>query len=110
MAAGEQGSGIEKAIADGNVDITQQKIDPATGKKQIYTGKGERAIFDNTSGTLTLYGWPQISQTIAGSLSKQILSREKSCVITLNRAGKIEVKGYHTSTLQDAADLGPAPR
>ncbi len=109
-APGEQSSGIEKASAEGNVIITQDKPDPATGKLQRYTGKAKRAVFDKTTGTLTLYGWPQIAQTIGGALSKQILSREESCVITLNRAGKIDVKGYHTSTLQDAADLGAAPR
>ena len=108
-APGETGSGIEKAIAEGSVIITQDKPDPTTGKLQRYTGKAKRAVFDNTTGTLTLYGWPQISQTIGGALSKQILSREESCVITLNRAGKIDVKGYHTSTLQDAADLSPGP-
>lgn len=108
-APGESSSGIEKAIAEGSVIITQDKPDPATGKLQRYTGKAKRAVFDNTTGTLTLYGWPQISQTIGTALSKQILSREESCVITLNRSGKIDVKGYHTSTLQDAADLSPGP-
>ena len=109
-APGESSSGIEKATAEGNVIITQDKPDPSTGKLQRYTGKAKRAVFDNTTGTLTLYGWPQISQTIGGSLSKQILSLEESCVITLNRAGKIDVKGFHKSTLQDAADLSPGPR
>ncbi len=108
-APGESSSGIEKAIAEGNVIITQDKPD-ATGKLQRYIGKAKRAVFDNTTGTLTLYGWPQISQTIGGSLSKQILSREESCVITLNRAGKIDVKGYHTSTLQDAGEISPGSR
>ena len=108
-APGESSSGIERATAEGSVIITQDKPDPATGKLQRYTGKAKRAVFDNTTGTLTLYGWPQISQTIGGTLSKQILSREESCVITLNRSGKIDVKGYHTSTLQDAADLSPSP-
>jgi lipopolysaccharide export system protein LptA len=105
--SGEASSGIEKATAEGNVIITQDKPDPATGKLQRYTGKGNRAVFDNTTGTLTLYGWPQISQTIAGSLSKQIISREQGCVIILNRAGKIEVKGSHTSTLHDSGDVNP---
>lgn len=108
-APGESSSGIEKAVAEGNVIITQEKPD-ADGKLQRYTGKAKRAVFDNTTGTLTLYGWPQISQTIGGSLSKQILSREESCVIILNRAGKIDVKGYHTSTLQDAGDLNAGAR
>ena len=106
---GQQASGIEKAIAEGSVVITQDKPD-ADGKLQRYMGKGKRAVFDNVTGTLTLYGWPQIAQSIGGSVSKQIISREESCVITLNRAGKIEVKGYHTSTLQDASDLDPAAR
>jgi lipopolysaccharide export system protein LptA len=103
---GEPSSGIEKATAEGNVIITQDKPDPATGKLQRYTGKANRAVFDNTTGTLTLYGWPQISQTIGGSMSKQIISREQGCVIILNRAGKIDVKGSHTSTLHDAGDVG----
>ena len=106
---GETSSSIEKAVAEGSVIITQDKPDPTTGKLQRYTGKAKRAVFDNTTGTLTLYGWPQISQSIGGALSKQILSREESCVITLSRAGRIDVKGYHTSTLQDAADLSPGP-
>ena len=108
-APGESGSGIEKAVAEGSVIITQDKLD-ANGKPEHYTGKARRAVFDNTTGTLTLYGWPQISQSIGGNLSKQIISREESCVITLNRAGKIDVKGFHTSTLQDAADLNQSPR
>jgi len=108
--SGEASSGIEKATAEGNVIITQDKPDPATGKLQRYTGKANRAVFDNTTGTLTLYGWPQISQTIAGSLSKQIISREQGCVMILNRAGKIEVKGSHTSTLHDSGDVNPGGR
>jgi len=107
-APGEASSGIEKAVADGSVIITQDKKD-ADGKLQRYTGRGEQAIFDNDKGTLTLSGWPQISQTIAGSVSKQITAREKSCVIILNRAGKIEVKGYHTSTILDPDSLNQKP-
>ena len=106
---GESGSGIEKAVAEGHVIITQDKLD-ADNKPQRYTGKASRAVFDNTTGTLTLYGWPQITQTIGGNLSKQILSLEESCVITLNRAGRIDVKGFHKCTLQDTADLNQSPR
>ena len=106
---GEQGSGIEKAVAEGNVIITQEKPD-AAGKLQRYTGRAKRAVFDNKSGTLTLYGSPQISESVGGAISKQIVAREEGCVITLDRAGKIDVKGYHVSTLQDSADLNQAPR
>ncbi|MEO6785259.1 MAG: LptA/OstA family protein [Chthoniobacteraceae bacterium] len=108
-APGEQSSGIEKAVAEGSVIITQDKVD-AAGKPQRYTGKARRAVFDNTTGTLTLYGWPQISESIGGSVTKQTISLEESCVITLNRSGKMDVKGYHKTTIQDASDLNQAPR
>ncbi len=106
---GEQGSGIEKATAEGSVIITQDKID-AAGKLQRYTGTAKRAVFDNTAGTLTLYGWPQISETIGGNMSKKTISLEESCVIVLDRAGKMDVKGYHKTTIQDAAELNRSQR
>jgi lipopolysaccharide export system protein LptA len=108
-ATGEQGSGIEKAIAEGSVIITQDKVD-AAGKVQHYTGQAKRAVFDNATGTLTLYGWPKISESIGGNVSKQTLSLEESCVIILNRSGKMDVKGYHKTTIQDASELSQSPR
>ena len=108
-AGGEQASGIEKAIAEGHVIITQDKPD-AAGKMQHYTAKAERAVFDNTTGTLKLYGWPEISESIGGNLTKQTVAREKSCIITLDRVGKLNVEGYSTSRILDASDLNQGPR
>ena len=106
---GEQKSGIEKAVAEGHVIITQDKPN-AAGRMERYTGEAERAVFDNASGTLKLYGSPRISKSVGGVISEQIISLEKSCVMTLERAGKIDVKGYFRSTLQDAGSLNQAPR
>jgi lipopolysaccharide export system protein LptA len=108
-APGESSSGIEKAIAEGRVIITQDKVD-ADGKPQHYTAKANRAVFDNTTGSLTLYGWPQISQGAAGNITQQIVSLEESTVITLNRIGKVEAKGPYKCTLQDASQISPNPR
>lgn len=96
----DAGSGIDKAIAEVDVIITMDKPD-ANGKPQRYIGRAKKAIFDNASGVLTLSGWPQIAESMGGSVSKQILSREEGCVIVIDRAGKIDVKGYHTSTLKE---------
>ena len=104
---GEPSSGIEKAIAEGHVIITQDKMD-AAGKKQRYTAKAKRAVFDNTTGTLKLYGWPEISESIGGSLTKQTVAKEEGTVITLDRAGKLLVDGYSTSRILDASDLNQA--
>lgn len=107
--AADGGSGIEKAIAEGNVVITQEKLD-AEGKMQRYTGKARKAVFESATGNVTLYGWPQIAQDIGGSMSKQIIAREEGCVMTLNRIGKIDVKGFHTTTLQPTNSPEKSPR
>jgi lipopolysaccharide export system protein LptA len=103
------GGGIEKAIAEIDVVITQDKVD-ANGKKQRYVGRAKKAIFDNTTGDVTLSGWPQISHSEGGSITKQITSREEGCIIIINRAGRIDVRGYHTTTLQDTGALEEQPR
>ena len=105
----DAGSGIDKAIAEVDVIITMDKPD-ANGKPQRYIGRAKKAIFDNASGVLTLSGWPQITESMSGSVSKQILSREEGCVIVIDRAGKIDVKGYHTSTLKEVGAAEPAQR
>ena len=102
-------SGIEKAIVEGNVVIIQDKPD-ATGKPQRYIGKGKKAVFENATGNITLTGWPQVSQSIGGTMSKEIISREETCVIIINRAGRIDVKGYHTTTLHDSGAIESKPR
>jgi lipopolysaccharide export system protein LptA len=103
------GGGIEKAIAEIDVVITQDKVD-ANGKKQRYVGRAKKAIFDNTTGDVTLSGWPQISHSEGGSITKQITSREEGCIIIINRAGRIDVRGYHTTTLQDTGGLDQGSR
>ena len=109
-AAGEPSSGIEKAVAEGHVIITQDKLDALGKKAQRYTAKAKRAVFDNTTGTLKLYGWPEISESIGGNMTKQTIAREEGCVMTLERTGKLTVDGYSTSRILDASDLNQAQR
>jgi lipopolysaccharide export system protein LptA len=89
---------LDRAIAEGNVVITQDKVD-ADGKTTHYLAKGRKAVYDATTGNVTLTGWPSVMQSLGSSTGKQIISREESCVIVMNRVGKIDVKGYHTTTL-----------
>ena len=110
---GDANSGIDKAFAEGNVIITQEKKEVGR-ETEHYEGRGKRAVFDNKTGTLTLYGRPRIAQGVIRGrdviLLKDIVTLEESGVITIHRAGKIEVKGLFKSTLHDAADLNQKPR
>lgn len=100
----ESGSGLEKVIAEIDVVISQTKKD-ANGKLQRYIGRARKAVYDNTTGNVILSGWPQIEENVGGIVSKKITSLEERCVITVNRAGKIDVNGLHKTSLQDNGNL-----
>lgn len=102
------GGGIEKAVAEGNVIIIQDKID-ADGKKQRYYGKARKAIFDQDKKTCVLYGWPRISQSLNESLGKEVIAKQESTVITLDQAGVIKVDGPNTVRLSDVDALEQKP-
>lgn len=97
---GESSGGIEKAIAEGNVKIVQEKVD-ADGKKQRYYGQARKAIFDPDKKTCVLYGWPRISQSADNEMGKEVIATQESTVITLNQAGVINVDGLNTVRLSD---------
>jgi lipopolysaccharide export system protein LptA len=99
-AADKSDSGIEKAIAEGNVVIIQDKLD-ADGKKQRYYGKARKAVFDQDKKTCVLYGWPRISQSLNDNMGKEVIAKQESTVITLDQAGVIKVDGPNTVRLSD---------
>lgn len=108
--AGSDGeSKIEKAIAEGKVIIVQDKPD-ADGKMQHYIGKGQKAVYEPDKKTCTLTGWPRVAQSVNGSISKEIVSKEEGCVIIMNQAGRIDVHGYHITRLVDTGALEEKPQ
>lgn len=105
----EGGSGIEKAIAEGNVVIIQDKLD-ADGKKQRYYGKARKAVFDQDKKTCVLTGWPRISQSLNDNMGKEVIAKQESTVITLDQAGIIKVDGPNTVRLSDVTAFQAQPQ
>ena len=106
--ASEDENKIEKAVAEGKVIIVQDKPDDV-GKMQHYIGKGQKAVYEPDKKTCTLTGWPRVAQSMNGSISKEIVSKEEGCVIIMNQAGRIDVHGYHITRLVDTAALEEKP-
>jgi lipopolysaccharide export system protein LptA len=103
-AAEKEGSGIERAVAEGNVILIQEKQD-ANGKKQRYYGKARRAVFDNDKKTCVLYGWPSVSQSLDQNMGKEIIATQENTVITLDQAGVIKADGPNRVRLNDVNAL-----
>lgn len=102
-------SGIESAEAVGNVSIVQDKPDKE-GKLQHYIGKGAKAVFDNGKQTCTLTGWPSVTETLDGNMSKEVISKEEGTVIVLNQDGRMEVSGLYRIRLLNVKAVEDKPK
>ena len=107
-AKSDNGGNIEKAVAEGNVVIVQDKPD-ADGKLQHYVGKGKKAVQEPDKKLCTLTGWPRVALSLNGELNKEIISKEEGCVIIMNQEGRIDVHGYHITRLIDSSALDAQP-
>jgi len=81
-------SGLERAVAEGNVVIIQDKIDEKTGDVVHYVGKGAKADYHAVTGEMTLSGWPQIQQ----GLNNQVAT-EETTVMIMDKDGHLTTKG-----------------
>lgn len=94
----DSGGGLDRAVAEGNVVIVQDKPDPDGGPPEHYVGKGERADYDTKTGNIVLSGWPQVQQGINSHVAT-----EGSTVMTLNRSGTIKTEGKSKTVIEDSS-------
>jgi lipopolysaccharide transport protein LptA len=85
-------SGIERAVAEGNVVIVQQT---EAGEKGA-VGRARRAEYVPTTGVVTLIGWPEIQQGI----NRHIAANESTRMI-LNRDGRATTEGASRTVITD---------
>ena len=98
---GDAASGLERAIAEGHVIITQDKVDEKTGEVTHYIGKAHKADYNALSGEMTLSGWPQIQQ----GLNNQVAT-EEGTVMIMDRDGHLRTKGPSATVIK--SDTKPA--
>jgi lipopolysaccharide export system protein LptA len=87
--------GLERAIAEGNVVITQDKTDE-DGNVTHSVGHGRKAVYEAATGDITLTGHPDVAQGI-----NSLEATEDSTIIILNREGRMKAIGPHKSIIRD---------
>jgi lipopolysaccharide transport protein LptA len=93
-------SGIERAVADGNVVIVQQ----ADGQEQGAIGRARRAEYIPSTGIVTLIGWPEVQQGI----NRHIAATESTRMI-LNRDGRATTEGASRTVITDTEGMSGRP-
>jgi len=91
-------SGIDRAVADGNVVIVQQTANPS---EKGAVGRSKQAEYVPSSGAITLIGWPEIQQGI----NRHLASQESTRMI-LNRDGRATTEGPSRTVITDTEEAG----
>jgi len=103
-AAASPASGLERAVAEGNVVITQDKVDEKTGEVTHYIGKGAKADYNAVTSEMTLSGWPQIQQ----GLNNQVATEEGTIMI-MNKDGHLTTKGPSMTVIKSETKPAKTP-
>jgi lipopolysaccharide transport protein LptA len=95
VSLAENRKGIKTAEALGNVTIVQENTD-AEGQKIKSIGRAGKAVFEPSSGRVTLTVWPQVQHGINNQVGT-----EEGTVMVLNRDGKSTTTGGSKTMIVD---------
>ena len=103
VSLAEGRKGIKVAEAIGNVTIVQENTD-AAGQKIKSIGRAGKAVFEPSSGRVTLTLWPQVQHGINNQDGT-----EEGTVMVLNRDGKSTTTGSSKTMIVDAGAESTQP-
>ena len=89
----KQRSGIERAVADGNVIIVQQTSNPA---EKGAIGRSRQAVYVPATGLVTLSGWPEVQQGINRHIATTPTTR-----MMMHRDGRATTEGASKTVITD---------
>ncbi len=89
-------SGVDRAIADGNVVIVQQTKDSS---EKGAVGRAQQAEYIPAKGQMTLSGWPEIQQGINRHVSSSASTR-----MILHRDGRAVTDGPSRTLITDTEE------
>lgn len=91
----DKAGGLEKAVAEGNVVITRERLD-ADGNVVRDVGRGKKAVYESATGDVTLTGKPEVDQGI-----NSCIAQDEGTIIILNRNGQMKTIGPVKMIIRD---------
>src|SRR5207248_7651986 len=56
--------GLDKAIAEGNVGVVRDRVNPDTGQPEHAVGRSDKAVYTSADGNVELTGTPRVEQGV----------------------------------------------
>jgi len=96
----EEGEGLEKAIAEGNVGVVRDKPDPKGGPPSKAVGLSDKAVYTSSDGNVELTGSPRVQMNLDSHVATS-----PDTVMVLNQDGHLKTHGpSRTEIRQDATN------
>ena len=101
----EEGEGLEKAIAEGQVGVVRDKPDPKGGPPSKAVGLSEKAVYTSSDGNVVLTGSPRVQQGFDTHVATS-----PDTVMVLSQDGHLTTHGpSRTEIRQEAKDKNGKP-
>jgi len=94
----QEGEGLEKAIADGNVGVVRDKPDPKGGPPSKAVGLSEKAVYTSSDGNVVLTGSPRVQE----GLDTHVATSPETVMI-LNQSGQLTTHGPSRTEIRQEA-------
>jgi lipopolysaccharide transport protein LptA len=104
LAKGEK-KGLEKAIAEGNVGVVQERPgeNGAPGVRSV--GRADRAVYTAGNGNVELTGTPRVQSGL-----NMHVATSPDTVMLINQNGTLTTKGPSRTELRQEPKAGPTPK
>jgi lipopolysaccharide transport protein LptA len=100
----DEGEGLEKAIAEGNVGVVREKADPKGGPPSRAIGLSEKAVYTSSDGNVVLTGSPRVQQGLDTHIATS-----PDTVMILNQEGHLTTHGPSRTEIRQQSSPSPAP-
>lgn len=97
----EEGEGLEKAIAEGNVGVVRDKPDPKGGPPSKAVGLSDKAVYTSSDGNVELTGSPRVQMNLDSHVATS-----PDTVMILNQNGHLSTHGPSRTEIRQDAEKG----
>jgi lipopolysaccharide export system protein LptA len=88
-AAPKNSGGLERAIAEGEVVIVQERVNDQ-GEVERSVGRAQKAVYESSTDTIALSGWPRVDQE---HKRNSIVATSAETVMTMTKKGDVDIQG-----------------
>lgn len=99
----EESQGLERAVAEGNVGVVRDRVDPKGGPPARSVGRSEQATYTTSDGNIEMTGSPRVQQ----GLNTHIATAPDT-VMVLNEKGQLTTRGPSVTEIRQQPVPSPS--